>query len=443
MTYCVEPFIQDSVWRWLDQNKQYTQVAGEIQIGTGINSGRIDLIAKTTDDRYHGFEIKDKDFADEQLNRYLYSGDLDQLYHCSRRGDEIASRLNEDRSFKNTTFSNQQIRKQVSNGIAAGQYTKEEYIQRLENAFPENILDQQASIGSSTNRRILNDDEKTVRARLTRNLGIPTADFDPSETYIGLDEAIGLMTNNMHLPESIGVLDVPFSYDATGSASESFRLTVDEPAAEVFSKVRWKEIQVLRDPQALDRERIPSLPRTNEAWVQHYTWWHGGDIREGVIPHPELNSELLIDIMTFEGGDTPTEVFQEGENARCIGIEAKGAASLQHIDDLSKIQSQLNNYRTSGALTHLYLAVPKIHEDEGKRIISTDKLSGVGLMTVDQEGEIEAISDPERMVMKFDGYIEVSGAHEYTRSIGFGRLRPSDEGEPTSPCRVETRGQRS
>ena len=28
MTYCVEPFIQDLVWCWLDQHAEYTEVAG-------------------------------------------------------------------------------------------------------------------------------------------------------------------------------------------------------------------------------------------------------------------------------------------------------------------------------------------------------------------------------------------------------------------------------
>jgi hypothetical protein len=158
-----------------------------------------------------------------------------------------------------------------------------------------------------------------------------------------------------------------------------------------------------------------------------------------VIPHPEQNSEFLIDIMTFEGGNTPTEVFQAGEEASCIGIEAKGLEGLQSVDDYSKIQSQLNKYRTSGALTHLYLSIPKTYEKDGEKILSGNKLSKVGLMTVNREGELEVVSHAGRMDMEFDGYLEVSGKYNYTRSIGFGRLRPLDESEPTSPCRIEKR----
>jgi|APHM01.1.fsa_nt_gi hypothetical protein len=112
MTYCVEPFIQDTVWRWLEANDRYTRVSSEIGIGNKVNSGRIDLIAETTDGGIHGFEIKnrgsddDQGFADEQVNRYLKSGYLDRLYHCSQRGHEVADRLEEVRSRQKRTTTN-------------------------------------------------------------------------------------------------------------------------------------------------------------------------------------------------------------------------------------------------------------------------------------------------------------------------------------------------
>lgn len=437
MTYCVEPFIQDIVWRWLTANDRYTRVSAEIGIGDGVNSGRIDLIAETADGDIHGFEIKNRAFADEQVNRYLESGYLDRLYHCSRRGRKVADRLEEDRSFKAGTYDNQQIRKQVSNAIAAGQYTESEYIDRLEATFPEEVLEQQATIWSSVNRRVLDDEEQTVRSRLTRNLGIPTADFDPDEEYIDLDKAMKLMVKNMSLPDSVGVLNVPFSYDTMNSVGASFRRVIDESAKEAFSKSRWQDVEVCRESEQLFPEEAPDFSRTNEAWVQHHTWWEMGDIREAVVPHPQLNAEFLIDVMALEGGNTPTEVFRAGESGRCIGIEAKGAATFRSADDYSDVRSQLERYLSSGALTHLYLSVPQQYRRMGEEILE-EHMTDVGLITVDEAGNVTTVRDPSRREMEFDGYLEVSGNHEYTRSIGFGNLQPSDEGEPVNPCRVRT-----
>jgi hypothetical protein len=435
MTYCVEPFIQDTVWRWLSANDRYKRVSAEIQIGDGVSSGRIDLIAETINGKIHGFEIKDYAFADEQINRYLESGWLDRLYHCSRRGHTVMDRLNKDQSYKSHTYESQQIRKEVGNAIAAGQYTESDYIDRLESAFPENMLEQKALGLWVVNKRVLDEDEKTIRSLLTKNIGIPTADFDPSQEYLDLDEAIELLMNEMNLPDSVGVLDIPFSYDKSNSAEDSFRNLMDEPTNKAFSKSRWQEIEVCREAEPLSSERNPDFSRTNEAWVQHHTWQEMGDIREAVVPHPDLDSEFLIDIMYFEGGNTPTDIFRAGGAGRCIGIEAKGAAEFRSTADHSDVRSQLERYRSSGALTHLYLSVPEKYRREGEQILK-EHMTEVGLITVDETGTVTTVRDSSRLEMDFDGYLEVSGKYEYTRSIGFGRLKPSDEGEPMNPCRV-------
>lgn len=152
MTYCVEPFIQDLVWCWLDNNEDYIQVGGEIPIGAETNSGRIDLVAETQEGEYHGFEIKNYAPADEQLNRYRKSGYLDKLFHCSRIGDDIKSRLEKQDKGGAGTYESQQIRKEVSNAIAAGQYTEEEYRQALTEIFPDSMLHQNANITSKVIR---------------------------------------------------------------------------------------------------------------------------------------------------------------------------------------------------------------------------------------------------------------------------------------------------
>lgn len=436
MTYCVEPFIQDLVWCWLDQHSDYTEVAGEVGIGSGVNSGRIDLVAKTADGEFHGFEIKNNAFADEQLNRYLRAGYLDRLYHCSRVGARFAERLSDGQDFKKGTYTNQQIRKEISNGIAAGQYTEAEYKQALRETFPEETLNQQAEIASQVNQRVLDESEKTVWVRLTRNIGIPTADFDPSETYISLDKAMARMRNNQAVPVEIGLIDVPFSYDMS-EEHDGFRRQLNESMGVMFAKDKQDEVTVVREPERLTREQLPTLSRMNEAWVQHYVWVAHGTIREAVIPHVADDAEYLIDVMGFDGRDTPTEVYRAGEDARLLGIEAKGDTAFGGREQIESIRDQLWKYRTAGVLTHLYLAVPKQNREEGEAVLDVPRLSEVGLLTVSRDGGVEIEMTAERMSMQYDGYVKRSGSHEYPRSIGFGNVAPSDELEFVAPCRIQ------
>lgn len=436
MTYCVEPFIQDLVWCWLDSHSDYTAVAGEVGIGSGVNSGRIDLVAKTTEGEFHGFEIKNNAFADEQLNRYLQSGYLDRLYHCSRVGTTFAERLHDGQKVKNTTYNNQQIRKEISNGIAVGQYTEEEYKQALRETFPEEILDQQAGIASQVNQRVLDESEKTVWARLTRNIGIPTADFDPSETYISLEKAMKMMWNNQAVPTEIGLIDVPFSYDLS-EEDDGFRRQLNESVEVMFAKEKQDKVEVVRQAEQLHREQSLTLSQTNEAWVQHYAWISHGTIREAVIPYVADDAEYLIDIMGFEGANTPTEVYRAGEDAQLLGIEAKGDAAFGGKEQIESIREQLCKYQTSGVLTHLYLAVPKKNREEGEVVLDVPRLSEVGLLTVSRNGGVETEMTAERMSMQYDGYIKESGSHEYPRSVGFGNVAPNDELDFVQPCRIQ------
>lgn len=434
MTYCVEPYIQDLVWVWLENNPAYTQVGGEISIGADIHSGRIDLVAKTVDGKYHGFEIKNNAFADEQLNRYLNTGHLDKLFHCSRIGESVADRLANKKKVEGGTYTNQQIRKQVSNAIAAGQYSEKDYLEALNEYFPDTVLNQPVSV-FQTNERILDDEQKTVRARLERNLGIPTADFDPSETYIELREAIERMQNNLLLPDQAGVVNVPLELGSTDE-KDGFRRPLPNAIDDAFSPERWTAVEIVRDAATLTREHIPTLSCNNEAWVQHYVWQTYGHIREAVVPSQQDNAEYLIDVMGFEGGQTPAKIYQSDTPSKLIGVEAKGNSVVTATDQIVDIQAQLERYQSSGTITHLYLAVPQQYQENGEQILETDSLSKVGLMTVSCSGEVTITREATRSGMVFDSYIKRSGSNEYPRSIGFGSLRPRDEPEHVAPCRV-------
>jgi hypothetical protein len=435
MPHCIEAFIQDVIWEWLHDNEKYTDISGEIKVGTGINSGRIDLIAKTKDGDYHGFEVKNKASADQQLNRYVCSESLDKVFHCSRNGQRIANHL-EKQPNDRSTYASQQIRKKVSNAIAAGQYTKQEYTKKLKETFSESLLQEEAHISQRTDR-ILNESEKTVEARLTQNLGIPTADFDPSETYIGLDEAMTRMKKNLLIPQEIGVLNVQLEFSTNNTDKDNYRMELKRPINESFSKQKSNTVQVIREADSLNRTQRPELSNENEAWIQHHVWRVYGCIREAVVPNAEDNSEYLIDVMGFEGCKTPAEVYKTNPDAKLIGIEAKGEATLTNRNEIENIRGQLNRYRQSGVITHLYLAVPKKYTEVGNDIIATKDLIDVGLMSVSQAGTVEIIQDAKRVEMEFDSYIKNPGSHEYTRSIGFGKILPPEEPVPVSPCRVD------
>ncbi|MDF9746293.1 hypothetical protein [Natrinema salsiterrestre] len=434
MTYCVEPYVQDLVWLWLENNPAYTQVGGEVSIGSGIHSGRIDLVAKTADGEYHGFEIKNNAFADEQLNRYLNSEYLDKLFHCSRVGESVADRLANKKKVGGGTYTNQQIRKQVSNAIAAGQYTEADYLEALDGHFPDDVLEQSVSV-YQTNERILDDEQKTVRARLERNLGIPTADFDPSETYIDLEEAIKRMQNNLLLPDQTGVVDVPLELESTDE-QDGFRQPLPNATDDAFSQQKWTAVEVIREGSSLPREHTPTLSCDNETWVQHHVWRAYGHIREAVVPSQQDNAEYLIDVMGFEDGKAPAKIYQEDNSKKLIGVEAKGDSTVATTEQIEEIRAQLERYQSSGVITHLYLAVPQQYQANGEQVLAVDSLSKVGLMTVSRSGEVTITREAMRSEMEFDGYIKRSGSNEYPRSIGFGNLRPRDEPEHVAPCRV-------
>lgn len=86
------------LWQWLDETRGY-EVDGEVSLGS---AGRIDLVARTPDKRYLGFEVKDQAhfgvYGDDtdlfrQLLRYRDSGYLDKIYYCSKSPGTMVDHL--------------------------------------------------------------------------------------------------------------------------------------------------------------------------------------------------------------------------------------------------------------------------------------------------------------------------------------------------------------
>lgn len=452
MTHCIEPLIHDLIWCWLDEQDRYEIVSGEVPIGTGTNSGRIDIVGKTTDGEYHGYEIKDTDLSAKQLNRYIKSSFLDKVYHCSRAGPEINSIVAGKSTRWGVHSTLIDLKAELSNGIAAGQYTESEAINAVRETIGEQMWQGELRGFGQVNNRLLDDDEKVVKSFFTSDLGIPTVDFDSEETYIDLDTATKQLENEVSVPNEIGVIHVPvpisdpfnepgdrdwFSLDL--NSSKDGRAELNDPVSDIFTTSNIAQIKILRNATPLTRKLQPSLSRTDEAWIQHYVWRSYGTIREAVIPCFNNNSVRRVDVMQFKGADTATGAFQNSNNTEIIGVEAKGKKAVGSKTANVQVREQLRSYLESSCFTRLYLAVPTTARSEARAILNVSKtnpVSDVGLITVDQQGELTFVKDAEQRRQRVDGYIKKDGNKKYTRSVGYGRVKPREEITPESSCRI-------
>lgn len=427
-------------------------VSGEISIGSGTNSGRIDVVGKTTEGEYHGYEIKNTALSSEQLNRYIKSGFFDKVYHCSRVGPEIDATVENESTSQKSHLTLLELRTELSNGIAAGQYSKSEVLDKIRKTLGERIWNGKLRGFGQVNDRLLDENEKLVKSFFASNLGIPTVDFDPEETYIDLDAAATQLKNEIQMPSEVGIVHVPVPikdhFDESEDIwlapdpNEDWRAELNENVPDVFATSNITEIEILRDASVLSRKSQPSLSRTNEAWVNHYIWHAYGTIREAVVPCPDENRIRRVDIMRFEGANTPTGTFQNTDNAEVIGIEAKGARAVGNKTANTRVREQLYSYLKSGCLTRLYLAVPASAHAEAHAVLSvseTNPISEVGLITVNKQGKLMFVREAQKRRQRFDGYIKEKGDKEYMRSIGYGRVRPLEETIPKSPCRIRLR----
>lgn len=143
--------------------------------------------------------------------------------------------------------------------------------------------------------------------------------------------------------------------------------------------------------------------------------------------------------MQFKGADTATGAFQNSNNTEIIGVEAKGKKAVGSKTANVQVREQLRSYLESSCFTRLYLAVPTTARSEARAILNVSKtnpVSDVGLITVDQQGELTFVKDAEQRRQRVDGYIKKDGNKKYTRSVGYGRVKPREEITPESSCRI-------
>lgn len=170
------------------------------------------------------------------------------------------------------------------------------------------------------------------------------------------------------------------------------------------------DIEVIKEADKLNRKKTPELPRDNEAWVNHHVWKWARETkqtatREGFLP----GGEYYVDVSAFDGTTNTTEILNNQDQYSHIGIESKGAGGVTPDDELS---DQLMNYLESGGLTHLYLAVPEQRREQVDPQTGQQTLTGssaleipqnVGIITVDETGEVQVTQKAERVKMEYDG----------------------------------------
>jgi len=221
------------------------------------------------------------------------------------------------------------------------------------------------------------------------------------------------------VPDPIGYVEIPLEFESSEAPQP----------------------QIVEEANKSPREETPSLPRRNEAWVQHHVWdEYKRDgftvIREGVIPQlgEDNNEPSKIDILALTSEYT-TEIYKQQDRHESIGIEAKG----ENIR-ASGVASQLERYLSSGALTRLYLAVPESSRQQAFDILTEEQtestssveseteenpLSKVGIIIVDENGNTEKIRSAESLEMEFDGIRKRRNSSDCI-SVGWGSLKSGD-----------------
>lgn len=209
--------------------------------------------------------------------------------------------------------------------------------------------------------------------------------------------------------------DIPLGPDEIG------QIRVPDP----FSST--EPIEILSESAVIQRTDIPEIRYDDEQTVQHYIWEEVGGIREGVLPNRENRTVRRIDIIQFTGEQHPTDVYKNQAEQDIIGVEAKGANAVRK--DREEIQRQLMSYLDSGGLTKLYLGVPEGVKSEALKLLNItgpDRLSDVGLYTVNETGDTIKQQPAAKQTLYFDGIREnTSKNYSYIIDIGWGRSNPN------------------
>jgi hypothetical protein len=412
MARFIEELAKQQLWYWLETEKGW-EVDGEVN----TNNGRIDLAARTPDGKYIGIELKssvDLDFEStlsEQIQRYMDSKQFDKLYFASPTVEEVKEAVESDNKEPSLPVIREAC-KSLNKGVANGKYEKQEVLDRINEEVPTHIL----SFNYAHH-------DRDVRDYIQRRM-----EYDTSKESKPITIREGIkQIKSAYIPDEMGVIEVPIPVEEEYMKSPEMALT---PGKNNSPKI-------VVDAESVSRSKTPEFSRDGEPWVRHCTWCKFGGIPEGHIPNV-MESEIAdrpIDLISFKEVWDPSKIVAGSDNGKIIGIEAKGKTGVES----NRTQKQLHEFIETGALSHLYLAIPKLKQESALDLLLDDSVleSSVGLITVNESGVVEIVRDAPSLDLKFDGYKQVDfdgvGYIEKSYKTGYGEVEIPNSEDVHSP----------
>lgn len=378
-----EEILKQRLWSWLETDRGMT-VEGEVDIGTG----RIDLIARASENEVWGIELKRGGFSSyEQVNRYLASDSFDRLYVASDSTQKIVRALQNQPPINPSTLN--QTASKLRAGVEEGRYSLSRVMEVVDDEVDTTMLSREFGGCDS------------LRQYIKKKVG---AKFSGSKDSVSLEAGIQLI-KRARFPTEIGVIQVPI-----GLRNGEFR-----DVEEFLSPNLSHEPRILHEADNLDRDSDPTVARREEPWVRHCLWRKFGGLPEGHIPNVMDSDQPYrpLDLIAFEGSYDPTDAVMSPESNQVLGFEAKGESSFGR----SSVEQQLVEFLETSSLSRLYLAVPVSVANQASNLLSENEdLSKTGLLTVDRNGAVETIIEAQSMQPKHDGYMNRFAKDK----IGFG-----------------------
>ncbi|MDB2265942.1 hypothetical protein PM025_17880 [Halorubrum ezzemoulense] len=389
-----EALLKQRLWYWLETERGM-EVEGEVNLGTG----RIDLIAKTSDREVLGIELKKQGFGEyEQANRYIESGKIDRLYIATDRIESLQKALSGPAPLNVSTLNQNSMKLGV--GVKQGKYSIEEVMRAVDSEFSDEMLNQQVS-GSPSLREY-------IRKRVETGSN--------SKDAISLDQGITNLSR-ASCPTELGVIHIPFNLEGGTLRDIEKNLSPEEAY----------EPRIFQKADRIERDGILDFSREEEPWVRHCVWREYGGLPEGHIPNPMDSDQphRPIDVLSFEGSYDPTDAVENPGEHEVIGIEAKGRSSFTS----KRTAQQLSDFLATSTLSRLYLAVPTVLAEKARSLLSSEDLSEVGILTVNEDGDVVVEREAERMEPEHDGYIE----RYDERKVGYGNVEIASGKDVVSP----------
>ncbi|TKX49601.1 hypothetical protein EXE49_11030 [Halorubrum sp. ASP121] len=389
-----EALLKQRLWYWLETERGM-EVEGEVNLGTG----RIDLIAKTSDREVWGIELKKQGFGEyEQANRYIESGKIDRLYIATDRIESLQKALSGPAPLNVSTLNQNSMKLGV--GVEQGEYSIEEVMRAVDSEFSDEMLNQQVS-GSPSLREY-------IRKRVETG--------SDSKDAISLGQGITNLSR-ASCPTELGVIHIPFNLEGGTLRDIEKNLSPEEAY----------EPRIFQEADRIERDGTLDFSREEEPWVRHCVWREYGGLPEGHIPNPMDSDQphRPIDVLSFEGSYDPTDAVENPGEHEVIGIEAKGRSSFTS----KRTAQQLSDFLATSTLSRLYLAVPTVLAEKARSLLSSEDLSEVGILTVNEDGDVVVEREAKRMEPEHDGYIE----RYDERKVGYGNVEIASGKDVVSP----------